>query len=144
SEEHTSELQSRFDLVCRLLLEKKKSDADPWTLAEAHGGADCSADVERPQTEEVLHSTEHHGAHLVSQDVGFSRDGGHAGTGAVGVCVDCVCPSDTLDAAVGGAVDVRDSASSVVHAGPARRLVDALCVVFLARGVVAGDYFFFF
>src|SRR5699024_11866160 len=29
SEEHTSELQSRFDLVCRLLLEKKKKqDAD--------------------------------------------------------------------------------------------------------------------
>src|SRR5699024_12686237 len=26
SEEHTSELQSRFDLVCRLLLEKKKND----------------------------------------------------------------------------------------------------------------------
>src|SRR5699024_12229170 len=26
SEEHTSELQSRFDLVCRLLLDKKK----PW------------------------------------------------------------------------------------------------------------------
>src|SRR5699024_11747041 len=26
SEEHTSELQSRFDLVCRLLLEKKKHD----------------------------------------------------------------------------------------------------------------------
>src|SRR5699024_11816095 len=25
SEEHTSELQSRFDLVCRLLLEKKKN-----------------------------------------------------------------------------------------------------------------------
>src|SRR5438067_10754505 len=30
SEEHTSELQSRFDLVCRLLLEKKKQ-----ALAEA-------------------------------------------------------------------------------------------------------------
>src|SRR5699024_11928345 len=29
SEEHTSELQSRFDLVCRLLLEKKKSDSQP-------------------------------------------------------------------------------------------------------------------
>src|SRR5699024_12363155 len=30
SEEHTSELQSRFDLVCRLLLEKKKSaDGQP-------------------------------------------------------------------------------------------------------------------
>src|SRR5699024_12094846 len=26
SEEHTSELQSRFDLVCRLLLEKKNSE----------------------------------------------------------------------------------------------------------------------
>src|SRR5207249_8530859 len=29
SEEHTSELQSRFDLVCRLLLEKKKYRAQP-------------------------------------------------------------------------------------------------------------------
>src|SRR5699024_12114580 len=29
SEEHTSELQSRFELVCRLLLEKKKGTA-PW------------------------------------------------------------------------------------------------------------------
>src|SRR5438067_5333983 len=28
SEEHTSELQSRFDLVCRLLLEKKKKIPD--------------------------------------------------------------------------------------------------------------------
>src|SRR5699024_12269027 len=28
SEEHTSELQSRFDLVCRLLLEKKKDETD--------------------------------------------------------------------------------------------------------------------
>src|SRR5699024_12076190 len=28
SEEHTSELQSRIDLVCRLLLEKKKQGAD--------------------------------------------------------------------------------------------------------------------
>src|SRR5437868_11488349 len=29
SEEHTSELQSRFDLVCRLLLEKKKNSPLP-------------------------------------------------------------------------------------------------------------------
>src|SRR5450830_1258915 len=29
SEEHTSELQSRFDLVCRLLLEKKKTCRAP-------------------------------------------------------------------------------------------------------------------
>src|SRR5699024_11390601 len=28
SEEHTSELQSRFDLVCRLLLEKKKQNIE--------------------------------------------------------------------------------------------------------------------
>src|SRR5699024_11679145 len=28
SEEHTSELQSRFDLVCRLLLEKKKKNVN--------------------------------------------------------------------------------------------------------------------
>src|SRR5699024_4583860 len=28
SEEHTSELQSRFDLVCRLLLEKKKKERE--------------------------------------------------------------------------------------------------------------------
>src|SRR2546421_8941409 len=33
SEEHTSELQSRSDLVCRLLLEKKKQTrADPYVL----------------------------------------------------------------------------------------------------------------
>src|SRR5437868_11370934 len=30
SEEHTSELQSRFDLVCRLLLEKKKKNFSPF------------------------------------------------------------------------------------------------------------------
>src|SRR2546428_8511314 len=31
SEEHTSELQSRSDIVCRLLLEKKKSHTDIHT-----------------------------------------------------------------------------------------------------------------
>src|SRR2546428_4411468 len=35
SEEHTSELQSRSDLVCRLLLEKKKKNHIPYA-------ADCS------------------------------------------------------------------------------------------------------
>src|SRR5207249_9855936 len=34
SEEHTSELQSRFDLVCRLLLEKKKKTTH--TIQELH------------------------------------------------------------------------------------------------------------
>src|SRR5207249_9511204 len=33
SEEHTSELQSRFDLVCRLLLEKKKKKRKDSTMS---------------------------------------------------------------------------------------------------------------
>src|SRR5207249_10275502 len=33
SEEHTSELQSRFDLVCRLLLEKKKNRCTATSFA---------------------------------------------------------------------------------------------------------------
>src|SRR5699024_12208312 len=32
SEEHTSELQSRFDLVCRLLLEQKNQDTEHRNL----------------------------------------------------------------------------------------------------------------
>src|SRR2546422_2247166 len=35
SEEHTSELQSRLHLVCRLLLEKKKSTSEPPFLSVA-------------------------------------------------------------------------------------------------------------
>src|SRR5438067_10650378 len=35
SEEHTSELQSRFDLVCRLLLEKKKNTGVKYTAQSA-------------------------------------------------------------------------------------------------------------
>src|SRR5690349_23292659 len=37
SEEHTSELQSRRDLVCRLLLEKKKK-AREWSGGARYGG----------------------------------------------------------------------------------------------------------
>src|SRR3989440_9156560 len=36
SEEHTSELQSRSDLVCRLLLEKKKKNRDNPKRREEH------------------------------------------------------------------------------------------------------------
>src|SRR5262245_64053441 len=36
SEEHTSELQSLRQLVCRLLLEKKKSHKPPETLIQKH------------------------------------------------------------------------------------------------------------
>src|SRR5437868_9422069 len=39
SEEHTSELQSRFDLVCRLLLEKKKRCAS----SSSHFGSSSSS-----------------------------------------------------------------------------------------------------
>src|SRR5699024_11959902 len=36
SEEHTSELQSRFDLVCRLLLEKKKTQLQNQIQLQFH------------------------------------------------------------------------------------------------------------
>src|SRR5437868_7249603 len=38
SEEHTSELQSRFDLVCRLLLEKKNNKTTNLTCKKAKIG----------------------------------------------------------------------------------------------------------
>src|SRR6516164_6456874 len=34
SEEHTSDLQSQFHIVCRLLLEKKKNDSEANTVQE--------------------------------------------------------------------------------------------------------------
>src|SRR5207249_8715221 len=37
SEEHTSELQSRFDLVCRLLLEKKKKAPNSRKVVSEEG-----------------------------------------------------------------------------------------------------------
>src|SRR5690625_7934051 len=36
SEEHTSELQSRGHLVCRLLLEKKKHENNEWKVYNIH------------------------------------------------------------------------------------------------------------
>src|SRR3712207_8901900 len=41
SEEHTSELQSRQYLVCRLLLEKKKKAHTPDTMANHSRSATC-------------------------------------------------------------------------------------------------------
>src|SRR2546422_6644724 len=38
SEEHTSELQSRLHLVCRLLLEKKKEDEKDWPRPDYRAG----------------------------------------------------------------------------------------------------------
>src|SRR5437868_7946342 len=41
SEEHTSELQSRFELVCRLLLEKKNKQLDRVVLSDLVGVRQC-------------------------------------------------------------------------------------------------------
>src|SRR5260370_10353353 len=41
SEEHTSELQSHLNLVCRLLLEKKKKHPDRTTREEPSTRAEC-------------------------------------------------------------------------------------------------------
>src|SRR5437867_10380603 len=46
SEEHTSELQSPYDLVCRLLLEKKKKNYRPGSRC---GGCRCSPCHARPR-----------------------------------------------------------------------------------------------
>src|SRR2546422_5955041 len=51
SEEHTSELQSRLHLVCRLLLEKKKKSRrhpKPWTFSPSN--SESSDPVHPPQT----------------------------------------------------------------------------------------------
>src|SRR5260221_10441406 len=57
SEEHTSELQSHSDLVCRLLLEKKKEDSarnsdDFWAGPRADSGRVARFDT-RPQAGRV-------------------------------------------------------------------------------------------
>src|SRR5256885_4591011 len=41
SEEHTSELQSPCNLVCRLLLEKKKNTLDVFTVPSTMGTPHC-------------------------------------------------------------------------------------------------------
>src|SRR2546429_2627517 len=50
SEEHTSELQSRLHLVCRLLLEKKKTDTHVLEImqADACSGTDIIIAGENP------------------------------------------------------------------------------------------------
>src|SRR2546422_3069848 len=58
SEEHTSELQSRLHLVCRLLLEKKKKEHDARALASKHE-EDTSVDMASAtgSTVNALHHT---------------------------------------------------------------------------------------
>src|SRR5437868_11495528 len=51
SEEHTSELQSRFDLVCRLLLEKKNGgQLRRHTLRQRPRRAEATSSLRRPGT----------------------------------------------------------------------------------------------
>src|SRR5438874_10755861 len=45
SEEHTSELQSRRDLVCRLLLEKKKKQTTKIIDSRPQGAHTCNAAI---------------------------------------------------------------------------------------------------
>src|SRR2546430_2898151 len=52
SEEHTSELQSQSNLVCRLLLEKKKEQLFPSVLAQSR----CQADRRPPAKARGSHS----------------------------------------------------------------------------------------
>src|SRR5437773_5552318 len=67
SEEHTSELQSHHDLVCRLLLEKKKNFRAYATQGSA--AMDLRACIREPQTVPpadtilVSHGIAHHIAH---------------------------------------------------------------------------------
>src|SRR5699024_12073907 len=56
SEEHTSELQSRFDLVCRLLLEKKK-DIDQIMTSRTNKQNNTTAIVSLARTFKTLSST---------------------------------------------------------------------------------------
>src|SRR5207249_10875391 len=48
SEEHTSELQSRFDLVCRLLLEKKKQRSAGARYYASRQSARAAGSLRRP------------------------------------------------------------------------------------------------
>src|SRR5689334_24036104 len=50
SEEHTSELQSQFHLVCRLLLEKKKPDYELLRCGNSPEPAPVRADHPKPVT----------------------------------------------------------------------------------------------
>src|SRR3989440_791103 len=68
SEEHTSELQSRSDLVCRLLLEKKKHVKRAYSLSDLpyqervgpeHGIVALTPHHPHPTPEAGAHSEEH-------------------------------------------------------------------------------------
>src|SRR5260370_199881 len=59
SEEHTSELQSHLNLVCRLLLEKKKQTLP--STQQPHG--DCPRPAHNPSTSSARYRSPHHISH---------------------------------------------------------------------------------
>src|SRR2546421_5807277 len=59
SEEHTSELQSRSDLVCRLLLEKKKKDSQ-FLPTEEDATPGLSHHATAPSASDHVHSASAH------------------------------------------------------------------------------------
>src|SRR5207247_4462559 len=66
SEEHTSELQSRVDLVCRLLLEKKKERREKIDRAGAESLLPGNNRVDVPK--DILDQNRRHQAELAKQD----------------------------------------------------------------------------
>src|SRR2546430_5701420 len=70
SEEHTSELQSQSNLVCRLLLEKKKMPRWAWTRPPTLGAAQTTA---APALEERTVTTRI-GRHSAPCDIRFPPD----------------------------------------------------------------------
>src|SRR5437867_10762427 len=54
SEEHTSELQSPYDLVCRLLLEKKKKRTNLNRRATPHGARTKESPAQRAATTQEI------------------------------------------------------------------------------------------
>src|SRR5436309_3793690 len=59
SEEHTSELQSRENLVCRLLLEKKKGQGDAGGAQEAGARSACDGGAVRYNSPAACRPGEH-------------------------------------------------------------------------------------
>src|SRR3989304_5876077 len=88
SEEHTSELQSRLHLVCRLLLEKKKQNDNDGTQAPAHARvrretppARCVASAARASGEPLVAHRRSIATPARSSRCGCSRGGEHAAAG---------------------------------------------------------------
>src|SRR2546421_1364157 len=77
SEEHTSELQSRSDLVCRLLLEKKKKNSH--TLIELDAPDVLHNDVSTGVAHLIERGAEMTPAHIQYEVMGSHRADGNDG-----------------------------------------------------------------